>query len=206
MDIVFDFVRIDNPPEGRPRTEKATIRSHPALLEDPGLRERYDIIFAYHQEAYTNLAPEQMEGLLGFVRSGGPWVGIHSASDSFKNIPEYVSMVGGKFQTHPPFGTLEIRRVAGDHFILDGIDDFTTQDEFYHLIDCRLDDKNILLVGASPGDGKTRPVAWTKRHGRGRIFYTILGHGTVSFRNESFGRLMERAVLWALGRTKACSK
>jgi hypothetical protein len=107
-------------------------------------------------------------------------------------------MVGGKFETHPPFGELKIQRVAGSHFILEGIKDFTIRDEFYHLIDCPLEEKHILLVGKSPKDNLTRPVAWTKRYGKGKVFYTVLGHAPESIRNPHFLRLIHRAVLWSL--------
>lgn len=198
MDITFDFVRIDNPPEGKPNAEKATVASRPEILEDFDLNKKYDLILAYHQEAYTKLTPKQRDGMMHFVRSGGPWLGMHSAADSFKNDPDFIRMVGGKFKTHPPFGEMHVQRVIGDHFILEGIEDFTTRDEFYYLSDCNLGDKNILLVGKGPNDGKTRPVAWTKTYGRGKVFYTVLGHNVEAFENPHFQNLMHRAVLWAL--------
>ncbi len=198
ISITFDFVRIDNPPEGKPKAEKATVPSNPALLEDFDLNQKYDLILAYHQDAYVKLTHKQRDGLLHFVRSGGPWVGMHSAGDTLKRDVDFIRMVGGTFQTHPPFGPLQVQRVAGSHFITRGLTDFATMDEFYHMKMCSLDDKNILLVGKSPGDGKTRPVAWTKKYGRGKVFYTVLGHAPESFRNEHFQTLMHRAVLWAL--------
>ena len=198
MEITIDFVRIDNPPKGCPRAEKATIASNPSILDDPDLHGKYDIILAYNQEAYTNLTPKQRDGLLHFVRSGGPWVGMHSAGDFLKTSPDYVKMVGGKFQTHPPFGEMKVRRILGDHPILEGVEDFITKDEFYYMTDCGLGDKHVLLVGEGPNDGKTRPVAWTKRYGKGKVFYTVLGHALESFRNENFLKLLHNAVLWAL--------
>jgi hypothetical protein len=93
---------------------------------------------------------------------------------------------------------MRIRRIVGNHFILEGIDDFTTHDEFYYLADCGLGDKNVLLTAESPTDGKMRPVAWTKRYGRGKVFYTVLGHSVAAFENPGFLKLMHRAVLWAL--------
>ena len=172
--------------------------SNPDILDDKNLRDKYDIILAYNQEAYTNLTHKQRDGYLHFVRSGGPWVGIHSASDFLKNCPDYVRMVGGKFETHPPFGEMHVKRVIGDHPILEGMDDFTTMDEFYHVADCPLHDKEILLVSQSPKEGKTRPVAWTRRYGKGKVFYTVLGHSKPSFENPDFQKLIYQAVRWAL--------
>lgn len=192
-----DLVRIDRPPQGRPLAEKATLASNPAVLADPNLRTRYDVILAYHQESFTALDDKERDGLLNFVRSGGGWVGIHSAADSFKTWDEYIRMVGGRFESHPPLGDITVQRVLGDHPILDGINDFSLKDEFYHLDSCSLTDKEILLVGQSPGDKKTRPVAWARRYGFGKVFYTILGHGPDTFANPNFMRLIKQAVQWA---------
>ena len=198
MSIEFDFVRIDRPPKGKPRAEKATLPPRQEVLEDKGLRKKYDLILAYNQEDFTNLTHKQRDGYLHYVRSGGSWVGIHSAGDFLKACPDYVRMVGGKFKTHPPYQKLHIQRMDGNHYILEGIEDFDTMDEFYHMTDCSLEGKNILLAGVSPMDGKTRPVAWTRRYGKGKVFYTILGHSAESFQNKGFDRLLYRAVLWAV--------
>jgi len=198
MDIEVDFVRIDNPPEGMPRAEKATVKSNPSILESPDLNKKYDLIMAYNQESYTNLTPKQLDGYLHYVRAGGSFVGIHSAADFMKSSPDYVRMIGGKFETHPPFCKLDIQRIEGRHFILEGLSDFTIKDEFYHVSDCSLEDKQILLVGKSPKANKTRPVAWTKKYGQGKVFYTVLGHAPESVKDPNFQKLIHRAVLWAL--------
>lgn len=198
LEIRADMVRIDRPPEGKPAAEKATLPSKPEILENPDLRSQYDVILAYHQESYIDLTDQQKDGLLHFVRSGGAWVGMHSAADSFKSWDEYIRMVGGRFETHPPFGDITVQRVLGDHPIVAGLGDFTLKDEFYHLNSCPLSDKDLLLVGASPADKKTRPVAWTRRYGLGRVFYTILGHGPDTFANPNFVRLIAQAITWAV--------
>ena len=74
----------------------------------------------------------------------------------------------------------------------------TNLDEFYYLADCSLEGKNILLEGPGPDDGKIRPMAWTKRYGQGKVFYTVLGHAEESFKNANFQKLMHQAVLWAV--------
>lgn len=197
IDLRAELVRIDHPPEGKPQAEKALLPSRPEVLADPDLRKKYDVIIAYHQESYVELKDNERDGLLDFVRRGGGWVGMHSASDTMKSCDEYIRMVGGRFESHPPFGDVSVRRVAGSHPVLSGIDDFALKDEFYHLNSCPLEDKDILLVGDSPKDHVTRPVAWTRRYGRGKVFYTILGHGPETFENPTFVKLLTQAVEWA---------
>lgn len=203
MDVVVDRIRIDAPPPGSPRVEKATLPAHPEWLADPDRLAAYDVIVAYHQQKYIDLRPEELEGLLRHIENGGAWVGLHSASDSFVNEPDYVAMVGGRFVAHPPFQTITVQRIEGEHPILDGIETFEVDDEFYELADCSLGDKHVLLVGQHPVDGSTRPVAWTRRHGKGHVFYTILGHEVQTFANEHFRKLVAQAIRWTAAQSRA---
>lgn len=198
LSLAFDFVRVDAPPAGKPSAEKATIKSDPDILKDPNLNKKYQIIFQYTQDSYIEgLTSDHVDGILNFVRSGGSWIGLHSAADTFKQYPEYVKMVGGKFETHPAYGALRIQRIATQSPAGDGIEDFEVNDELYHLNDCPSADKDLLLIARSPGDGKTRPVAWTKRYGTGKVFYTTLGHGPDAYKTPMFLKLMTNAFAWA---------
>ena len=69
-------------------------------LVSPNL-DPYDLIVFYYTVGEINDA--QKNGLLNHVSSGKGYVGIHSAADSFRDCPEYRSMVGGHFVTHPHY-------------------------------------------------------------------------------------------------------
>jgi len=194
--LAIDRIRIDRRPEGQPTAEPARTPNRQELLADRSLREKYDLVIAYTQDAHVALTPDERDGWLAFVRGGGGFVGIHCASDTLKSDPEYVAMVGGRFAGHPPEQKLRIERTEGDHPVLEEIADFEVEDEFYLLEECRLDDKSVLLSGRNPADGKLRPAAWTKRYGDGRVFYTALGHGPATFVHASFRRLIANAVRW----------
>jgi type 1 glutamine amidotransferase len=198
LDVRAEIVRIDAPPPGRPGAEKATIASKPDVLKDPNLISKYDLILQYTQDSYIeSLTSDHVDGILHFVRSGGGWIGWHCAADTFKGYPEYVRMVGGKFETHPPYGDLRFFRVATSSPVGDGIADFDSKDELYHLADSMAQDKDLLLVSRSPGDQKMRPVAWTRRYGAGKVFYTTLGHGPDIYQNATFKKMMQNAAAWA---------
>jgi type 1 glutamine amidotransferase len=199
LDIKADFVRIDNPPEGFPKAEKATIPSNIAILEDPELNNKYDVIVAYNQSNWTKISERQMEGYLGFVRNGGGWVGIHSATETFSSNPEYVRMAGGSFVRHEPYREMHIWRIEGNHPILEGIQNFDIMDEFYYHDQCSLEDKHVLLVCQSPDDQLVRPIAWTKSYGKGRVFFTALGHSMESCRHPSALTLVTQGIAWAAG-------
>jgi len=200
LDIKADLVRLDNPPEGFPKAEKATIPSNIAVLEDPELNKKYDVIVAYNASNWTNITERQMAGYLNFVRNGGGWVGIHSATEAFKTNPEYVRMTGASFVRHEPYRKMSILRVEGEHPILEGIANFEIMDEFYYHEQCDLEDKHVLLACQSPDDGLVRPIAWTKTYGKGRVFYTALGHSMESWSSLSLLRLVTQGIAWAAGR------
>lgn len=177
-----------DPPPDQPR---------PGAILDAELQNRFDVILAYHQGEKLGLNREELDNLMSFVRRGGGWVGLHCAADSWKWCRDYVAMVGGVFQSHPPFQPLTAQRVLGDHPVLAGVADFTNPDEFYYLDACSLEDKSVLLTGQGPTDQKTRPLAWTKTYGEGRVFYTTLGHGPEAHGSAAFHRLVANAIQWS---------
>jgi len=182
----------ENPPEA--------FRDGPDL-SDADVFDRFDVILAYHQGEFDTFTDEVKEGMLDFIRKGGGFVGIHSAADSHPGWSEYDAMLGGRFETHPPFSEITVNVDISQHAITRDLPtEWTLPDEFYHLKNCAEDDKLILMTGRSPGDGEDappRPVAWEKNYGEGRVCYTILGHGPEAFSDERFHRLILSAITWA---------
>jgi type 1 glutamine amidotransferase len=200
IDLQAEFVRIDNPPADKPEAEEATIPSNPAILADPDLRAKYDVIFAYHENSWVDLTPEQIAGYLAFVRFGGGLVALHSTCEPITKDPEYVPMIGGRFVTHEPYRKMTVEAVAGagDLPLLEGVaGKFDTVDEFYYVDEAPLVEKRVIQTARSPEDGKVRPITWIKRHGKGRVFCTLLGHSLESCRNSDFQRLVQNALAWA---------
>ena len=168
----------------------------PGQYLDAEMSKRFDAVLVYTQGEVLGLEQDHRDSLLHFVRSGGGLVALHCAADTMKWNRDYVAMVGGKFQTHPPFGPIKVRRALGDHPVLAGIGDMVLEDEFYYLDSCRLDDKSVLLTGEGPTDGKTRPLAWTKSYGEGRVLTTVLGHGPQTHGNQEFHKLVANGLRW----------
>ena len=168
----------------------------PRILAAHDLGSRYDVILQYTQGDEPLVTQEERDGLLQFVRSGGGWVGLHCASDTFKDWDEYIRMVGGRFSGHPPLADVRVLRIAGDHPVLDGLTDFTLRDELYSLDRVDLSAQSVCLVGIAP-DTQTRPLAWTKTYGQGRVFYTALGHSPEAHGDANYQRLVANALRWA---------
>lgn len=169
-------------------------------LHDPELFNRYEAIVAYCQ-GELGFDDAIRQRFLEYIRSGGGYVAIHSAADSHPGWDEYDSMLGGRFESHPPVGEISVQIDVADHDITRGLPtNWTLVDEFYHLKNYREDDKLVLMRGRSPGDAEDaplRPVTWEKNYGHGRVFYTILGHGAEPHRDERFHQLIANAIHWA---------
>src|SRR4051794_41722285 len=113
--------------------------------------------------------------LLRFVRDGGGFVGTHAAADTFAKWPGYVRLLGASFTGHDPLGPGRVVVTDRRHPIMRGVArTFTTTDEFYRFrSDPRRRGAHVLAAADKPG---RPPLVWTRREGRGRMFYDALGH------------------------------
>ena len=135
-----------------------------------------------------DLTPEREQGLLDFVRGGGGFVGIHSATDSFRGSRAYVDMLNGEF-LHPPRapriqGHTDASRATGTASTV-SISDLRMPD----FSDLRRDVPPAeLRPGAlhRAGDrrsGRASRCRWLTRghYGEGRVAYVALGHTAQSW-------------------------
>jgi type 1 glutamine amidotransferase len=152
----------------------------------------YDVIICY--TTGENLTPEQASGLLEGIMSGKGFIGVHSATASFKETPGYISMLGARFLTHPsylPRLTFTIKN--RHHPVVEGVEDFQMEEELYLMETSGHFD----LLVATWFDGFERPIAWVKPYGHGRVLYTALGHARQQTEHPCFQRLIVNGVRWA---------
>jgi type 1 glutamine amidotransferase len=149
--------------------------------------------------------------LLDFVRSGGGFLGVHSATDTFYTWPDYFDLIGGYFDGHPwhQVVTIEVAN-PGNPLVADLGKMLQLEDEIYQIRDfdhrgsqvlLRLDQNSVDL--GKPGVRQRIygwPLAWTRSYGRGRVFYTALGHEASVWRDARFQRLLTNAILWSIGK------
>jgi len=150
----------------------------------------------------VNIGDEQFDALQRFVANGKALIGIHNATDTWKNNPDYIKLIGGKFVTHPPQLALRVEVMDQTHPITQSMAAFDTWDELY-VMDTDPASYRLLLQTRSHEE-RPLPIAWVKEHGQGRIFYTALGHEPVERAdggpfNPNFHELLRRGTLWALG-------
>jgi len=153
--------------------------------------KKYDVVVFHY--TVGQITDAQKDGLLNFVASGKGFVGIHSAADSFRGSPDFRAFIGGHFVTHPRYRDYQVSVLDDKHPITEGLDEFIVTDEQY-ITD--YDPRNKVLATALY-KGVAYPVAWTKKWGKGKVFYLALGHDGNSCKNEKFKLMLNRGTVWA---------
>lgn len=175
---------------------------------DPFLPERFGSLTAEQQAAARQFDAAVKASLLEFVRGGKGVVGIHAATAALQNWPEYGELMGGFYgghidqevviaaedPTHPLTACLEGKR-------------WRIRDEIYIPREPFSRDRLRVLLAldlarmADPGKRADRDyaVSWIHEFGRGRVFYTTLGHAAETYANPVFLRHVLAGVQYALG-------
>jgi type 1 glutamine amidotransferase len=157
----------------------------------------------------TPWSARQRSELLEAVRSGRTAiVAIHSATDSCYAWPEYVALVGARFDGHPWTQAFDLEVVNPRHPATAHLDAWHWTDEVYQFRDLRPDARVLLRVPVAqldmdaPGAKQPSfgyPVSWCFHEGEGRVFSTSLGHFPGAWENVTFLRHLSGGVAWALG-------
>ncbi len=120
------------------------------------------------------------EGFIDLLAEGRAFVAMHSGSDTYHPFRRYVDMLGGEFETHKAQVEVEPVRHDPDHPAVKPIPaGFKVFDEIYIIKSFEKAKVHGLLgLNAHPNDGTEGyfPIAWCKPFGKGRVFYTSLGH------------------------------
>ena len=156
---------------------------------------------------------EQKAALLSFVREDGKgFIGIHSATDTFYQWPEYGEMIGGWFDQHPwntfqaPILVEDSDFAATRHLPKS----FTMRDEIYQMknwsrdkvrVLMRLDESKLVKNDKMHRTDGDFAVTWIKSYGKGRVFYSTLGHVEEAYDNPDIKTMYIEGIKWALGMT-----
>lgn len=156
-------------------------------------------------QAWTmgQISGDQEKSLLGAVSSGVGIAGWHGGlGDSFRNNTEYQFMVGGQWVAHPG-GVIDYRVNITDPNdpVTKGLSDFDMKSEQYYmhvdpnvkvLATTTFSDKHASWIG-----GNVVPVVWKKLYGKGRVFYSSLGHVASDFKVPEALEIQKRGIRWA---------
>lgn len=125
-------------------------------------------------------------GFLEWIKSGKAFIGIHAATDTLRShtLPDgtkpYIAMIGAEFDGHGPQVSVDVINQDPAHAACKDVPkSWVVYDEIYRMKNFdRKTVHGLLTLDKHPND-KTPgdfPVAWCKAYGKGRVFYTSLGH------------------------------
>jgi type 1 glutamine amidotransferase len=171
----------------------------------------FDAIFFFGVRE-IDLDAQQRADLLSFVRDDGKgFVSTHAGATAFFSWPEFGDMVGGRFDEHP-WGISEATVIVEDRtspITRHLPPTFAVTDEHYQLKDFSRDNVKVLarldpakldlkapLVHRTDRDFA---VAYTKNYGKGRVFYSTLGHPREMWDQEWLRKMYFEALKWSMG-------
>ena len=169
-----------------------------ASFEDVEALKALDLIVPHW--TMGEISPEQWTSLDQAVRGGVGIAGVHGGmGDSMRGCLEFQWMVGGQFVGHPTVGEYEVHLTETANPITAGLPATFTynSEQYYQLVDPGV---NVLAEAPYDYDGHRilMPCVWTKTWGKGRVFYSALGHCAKEF--ADFPHVLDltlRGMAWA---------
>jgi type 1 glutamine amidotransferase len=151
----------------------------------------------------SKIEKEEAKNLANAIENGVGIAGYHGgAGDSFRDCVEYQFIIGGQWVAHP--GNIidyTVNITRPDDPIMAGIGDFPYTSEQYYM---HVDPSNeVLATTTFTGDhaywinGVVMPVVWKRRYGKGRVFYSSLGHQAKEFSVPQMRTMFRRGANWA---------
>ena len=160
------------------------------------------------------------KALLDAIAGGKGFIGCHCASDTFHSkgpqwqnqprdqVDPYLAMVGGEFIRHGQQQKSWMRVVDPDFPGIKGQKDFEMHEEWYSLKNFA-PDLHVILVQDTKGmknvdyDRPSYPATWARKHEKGRVFFTSMGHREDVWQSDIMQHLLAGALAWTLGRVEA---
>lgn len=155
---------------------------------------------------------EQKAALLAFVHDDGKgFIGVHSAAITFANWTEYREMLGGFYDEHPwvTFDAPIVVEDANFPGMQQWPKEFVLKDEIYQMKDWSRQNVRVLMrLDAGKINLKNSQVhrkdldfavAWAKTYGKGRVYYSTLGHVEQNWDDLRLQQMYVGAIKWAMG-------
>jgi uncharacterized protein len=176
----------------------------------------FDALVFVSTTGELDLDDSQKADMMSFIKDDGKgFVGVHAALDTNYKWPEYGEMIGGWFDQHP-WSTFNAPIINEDptfpavrHFPKA----FLKYDEIYQPKEWSREKVNVLL-SLDPSklnyENNSRvhrtdhdfAVAWDRMYGKGRVFYSTLGHTEEAWSDPDIRKMYFEAIKWVLGMTE----
>ncbi len=198
------------------RTDSQLITKGKILTKDgtPSLYAKnlndFDAIFCFGVRE-IDLSAQQRADLLSFVHDDGKgFVAAHAAATTFFSWPEFGKMLGGRFDEHP-WGIIQAPVIVQDQSFPGMASlpvSFPHIDEYYQIKDFSRADSHVILrldvskldlnIPAVHHKDQDFPLAWAKTYGKGRVYYSALGHDPSTWDDRAVEQMYLEAIKWAL--------
>lgn len=202
---------------------EAVVSDDPEMFRPETLRG-FDAVFFNNTVGNCFTNADLRQSLLEFVTGGGGLLGVHGASVAFtrwpgavEDWPEFGYLLGARGAAHRESNErVWIRVEDPDHPLARvlGAKDFEYQDEFFRFggpfsrqrvrVLLSMDIARTEAAGGKPREGNFRPdhdfaLAWVRHYGRGRVFYSTIGHNPAVFQDAQMLRFYLAAIQFAVG-------
>tara|TARA_A100000164_G_C21698491_1_gene672379 strand:+ start:10 stop:846 length:837 start_codon:yes stop_codon:yes gene_type:complete len=196
-------------PKLRAEGAKVKVYDNLKVYTDEKIMNETDLIIQIF--TLEKISDEEFKGLERAIFNGTGLAGWHGGlGDAFRDNLKYQFIVGGQFVSHPG-GHIDhaIRVINNNDPITKGVDDFNLKktEQYYMLVD-----PNVKVLAVSkfekdryerPGKkenkvtGSVMPVVWKKNYGKGRVFYSSIGHFLTDFDVPEVLKIQMRGFRWA---------
>lgn len=177
------------------------VETDPEVFLEPEIK---DLSLIIPCTTMSKISREAANNLAAAIESGVGMGGHHGTmGDAFHDSPLYQFVTGGQWVAHPGNiidYTVEVTKP--DDPIMQGLPaSFPYRSEQYYM---HVDPANeVLATTTFSGEhaswiaGVVMPVAWKKMFGKGRVFYSSLGHQAAEFENPNMATMLRRGINWA---------
>ncbi|MPZ20724.1 MAG: hypothetical protein GEV06_22870 [Luteitalea sp.] len=207
-----------------------------AAIEKLGAEQRFEVVSSDDPAAFTDknlatfdvvifnntnstpekgslLSADERAAFQRYIRAGGGYVGIHSASGSERDWTWYGALVGAFFKSHPPVQELEVEVEDRGHPSTKHLPETwaRTEEPYDFVINPRGEVHVLATYDTVTYEGHTmgadHPISWCQSFEGGRSWYTGMGHAPSAFTDEPlFLQHLLGGIEWAAGATEGnCS-
>jgi type 1 glutamine amidotransferase len=195
---------------------------------------RFDVV-VFNNMTGDTLSPAQRTAFEQWLSDGGAWIGIHGAGDASQDSWSWYqeNVIGPRFIGHPQnpqFQEARVETLNAEHPVTQGISpNWVHNDEWYSFDSRAQDHEAIVLFGLDEstydpvkrsggeetdlrmGEGAiNHPIVWVRCIGKGRTFYSAIGHSDKSYEDPENRKLLSNAFNWVTKKTDkegaGCSK
>ena len=184
---------------------------------DGAFLRRFDAVFLNNTIGDIFSTAAVRDGFASYIAGGGGLIGNHATTVTATDWKEFGDILGGRGASHRMTDervSITVEDSANPITRVFGAGPFEYADEFFRFQPPYSRENVRVLLSVDPirtnlnqgrcfgrcyRDDNDYPVAWIKRYGKGRVFYTTLGHNPYVFEDSKMLAFFLAGIQYALG-------